>query len=385
MRVGVLLFLYRNWKFYKMTNAVKKDNKTAVPWWRISFGEPEVQKLRDSVLSEHISAGPVTEEFEKQLADQLDVAYAVATTSGSVALLMALMALDIQENDEIIMPNRTWIATAHAALMLKAKPVLIDVVKDVPLMDVSAIEEKITSKTKAILLVHLNGRSVDMKAIEIIKKKYNIPVIEDACQAIFSKNPQGFLGTQSEIGCFSLGTTKLISSGQGGVVVTQNKGIYEKLKAIRNHGVKDNFTDHWSSLGFNFKYTDLQASFALVQLTRVDGRIKRLKDIYREYKEGLKGHPLLRLVPTKLEEGELPLYAEILCLDRRRLTTYLELNGVQVRPLPPSLDISDYIQKKDEFPNSKLFANNGMYLPCGPDQPLENVKRVIDLLKDFRS
>lgn len=354
-----------------------------ISWWRTSFGEEEIEKLRQAVLNEHISAGPVTEEFEKKLAQILHVPYVAVTTSGSAALLLALMALGIKRDDEVIVPNRTWIATAHAALMIGAKVVLVDVQADIPVMDVSQIRKKITSRTKAIIPVHLNGRSVDMSKINKIAKEYGLYVVEDAAQAFYSKNMKGFLGTQSDVGCFSLGVTKVISTGQGGFLVTRDKKIYEKIKFVRNHGVTDIFTDTWNQMGFNLKFTDLLASFGLVQLTRLPKRIEHLQAIYERYKKALYGLPFLKIVPTKLSVGEVPLYAEVLSDRRTELVDFLKSRNIQVRPVPPSLDISNYIDHDGHFPHSKIFAEQGVYLPCGPEQPLENVDAVINVLRQF--
>lgn len=354
-----------------------------ISWWRTSFGEEEIQKLRESVSQERISQGAITEQFEAKIAEALNVPYTVVTTSGSVALLMALMALGIGPDDEVIVPNRTWIATAHAALLLGAKVVLMDVRPDIPTMDVSQIRKKITPRTKAIMPVHLNGRAVEMQEIHRIAEEYGLYVIEDACQALFSKNSVGFLGTQSNAGCFSLGVTKLISTGQGGVVVTRNKETYEKLKLVRNHGVIDNFTDTWNQLGFNFKFTDLLASFGLVQLSRAPSRVAHVKEVYAKYAPAVAELPFLKLIPVNVSSGELPLYVEVLCREREQLITFLRSQDIQIRPLPPNLHISTYIDNDGYFPQSKIFAEQGFYLPCGPEQPLENVDRVIEVLAAF--
>ena len=259
------------------------NNKTSISWWRTSFGEPEIRNLEDAVAEEHISQGPVTAEFETRFAEILDGSYAMATTSGSVALLLAMMALGIGRDDEVIVPNRTWIATAHAALFLGAKVVLVDVLPDIPVMDMSQVREKITAKTKAIVPVHLNGRGVDMEAVNALAQEYGLFIVEDAAQAFLSRNSTGYLGTQSDAGCFSLSIAKLISTGQGGVIVTESQQLHEKLKLIGNHGVVDNFTDTWNELGFNFKYTDLLASFGIAQLSRVPGRLAHVHAIYDRY------------------------------------------------------------------------------------------------------
>jgi perosamine synthetase len=359
-------------------------NMAMIPWWRTCFGEEEIQQLTAAVHNEHISQGPLTAEFESRVAEMLHVPYAVATTSGSVALLMALMALGIGRDDEVIIPNRTWIATAHAPLILGAKVKLVDVIQDLPVMDVSQIRKMITPRTKAIIPVHLNGRGVDMNQILALAKKFDLQVVEDACQALFSRNNGVFLGTQSDAGCFSLGVTKFISTGQGGVVVTRSRNTYENLKLIRNHGVVDNFTDRWNQIGCNFKFTDLLAAFGLAQLGKVEARIDHVNEVYTRYVEALKGLSFLRAIPVNTAVGEVPLFMEVLCEERKRLMEYLKERGIQTRPSLPSLHLSSYFEHDGSFPHSELFANQGFFLPCGPDQPMENVETVIRAIQSFQ-
>jgi dTDP-4-amino-4,6-dideoxygalactose transaminase len=354
-----------------------------VPWWRVAFGQEESQKLCWAIEHEHISMGPLTGELEDRLAKILDVPYCVVTTSGSVAIFMALKVLGIGPGDEVIVPNRTWIATAHAVLMAGATPVLADVEENVPVMDVHDVQKKITSRTKAILPVHLNGRSVDMSGIKALARQHNILIIEDAAQAFLSSNQIGFLGTQSDIGCFSMGMGKLISTGQGGFVVTRRQEVYERLKYFRNHGVVDNFTDRWNQFGFNFKFTDLLAAVGLVQLSKAQERVDRLKSIYRQYSQALQGTGFMKVVPHKLSDGEVPLYVEVLVQDREKFIAYCAHHQIQVRPVPPNLDISDYIDNDGIFPHAVSFAQRGVYLPSGPDQTKDNIDRVITLIKNF--
>ena len=193
-----------------------------IPWWKTTFGEQEIQKVTEAISNGHISQGPITEEFETRLAEALDVPYVVATTSGSVALLMALMAFGIQPDDEVIVPNRTWIATAHAVKMIGAKVVLVDVQPDLPIMEVAQLEQKITPRTKAIIPVHLSGRSADMDAIREIAKAHGLLIIEDAAQALFSKYRGEYCGTQSDAGCFSFSVAKLLPTGQGGAIAIRS-------------------------------------------------------------------------------------------------------------------------------------------------------------------
>ncbi len=357
---------------------------SSIPWWRTVFGAEELAGISDAMLHEHISQGPVTAALEEEFAGALGVPYAVATTSGSVALLMALMALGVGRDDEVIIPNRTWIATAHAALMLGARVVLVDTLPGLPVMDTAQVRAKITPRTKAIMPVHLNGRAVDMDEIHSIADEYGLFVVEDACQALFSGNSNGFLGTQSDAGCFSLGVSKLIATGQGGVVVTSCCDTYEKLKLVRNHGVVDNFTDTWNQLGCNFKFTDLLAAIGRVQLLKVSDRIRHVNAVYSRYADALSSLPFLSLIPVSVEQGELPLYVEVLCSERKMLMDYLAEKSIQARPLPPSLHTSPYLNNSGDFANSTVFSEQGMYLPCGPGQSLENIGLVLEALKGFR-
>ena len=365
-----------------MTGTIKISK---IPWWRTSFGEEEVSQIRAAILNEHVSQGPVTAEFEARFAEALEVPYAVATTSGSTALLLALMALGIGRDDEVIVPNRTFIATAHAALLLGAKAVPVDVLPDTPTMDVSQIRQKITSRTRAIMPVHLNGRAVEMEQVNEVAEEYGLGVVEDACQALFSRSTAGYLGTQSDMGCFSLGATKLISTGQGGIVVTRSPKMYEQLKLIRNHGVADTFRASYEQMGFNFKFTDILASIGLVQLGRAPQRIEHTTAVYSKYAAamGEYGLPFLQLIPVKVAQGEVPLYVEVLCTKRQELRDFLDPQGISTRPFLPDIDLSPHLNSDGEYPNSRVFSERGLFLPCGPEQPLENIDRVLEVLRVY--
>jgi len=370
----------------KDQNMIRKTSAMPeISWWRTDFGEEEVNKVADSIRQEHLSQGPVTVEFERQVADFLNIPYVVATTSGSVALLMSLWVLGVGPGDEVIVPNRTWIATAHAPLLLGAKVKLVDVEPGRPVIDVSLIEERISEKTKAIIPVHMNGRAADMHKIKAIASKHNLYVIEDAAQAIGSRNQDGFLGTQADIGCFSLSVAKTISTGQGGFLVTYNENIAQRLMAMRTHGV-ENVRDpqNWIMPGFNFRFTDIQASIGLVQLERLLERIERLRQIYFQYVEGLSFLPQLQLIPVDLDSGEVPVYVEFLCDERESLIRHLDAQGIESRPFYPDLNYAPYFdQGRIEFPNSRKYGKKGIYFPSGPAQKTEDIESTIKNIVAF--
>lgn len=360
-----------------------KENQNRILWWRTSFGQEEIQGVTQAIQGEHISQGFVTEEFEARIAKALDVPYVTATTSGSMSLLMALMAVGIKLGDEVIVPNRTWIATAHAPLLLGAKVVLVDVLPDISVMDVSKVREKITPRTKAIIPVSLNGRAVGMKEVQKIADEYGLYVIEDAAQAFFSRNAGEYMGTTSDAGCFSLSVAKLISTGQGGFVVTKNKETYQNLKRIRTHGVDDVINCTFHQMGFNFRTTDLQSSIGIAQLGRVEERVAHLKSVYAKYEQELKQFSFLKLIPVAVANGEVPIYIEVLCKERKKLVSFLASQDVQTRPFYPDLDSAPHLEVSGEFPNSRVFSECGLVLPCGPSQSLENIDYVISALQHY--
>lgn len=352
-----------------------------IHWWRTTFGRPEVDRISEAVANENISLGEVTQAFESQLARRLGTEHAVATTSGSTALLVALESLGIGEGDEVIVPNRTWIATAHAIQRVGAKPVLVDVRSDLPILDEANIEDALTPRTRAILPVHLNGRGVDMRRVTELAEKHDLVVVEDASQALFSKGDSGMLGTLSHAGAFSLSVAKLISTGQGGFVVTDDEEVANRARRIRRHGVTDVLHPEFTTPGFNYRITDIQSAIGLKQLERAPGRIDRLKEVYRRYEKGLSDVEALNLLPVRLREGEVPLYVEVLCEDRGNVVETLAEHGIETRPFYPDLHTAPHIPANGSYPNSERFGKEGLFLPCGPDQAIENVDRVLSVLE----
>jgi len=355
-----------------------------IPWYYVSFGDEEFLSLKNTFDIRSFGMGPITRQFEEKLAEYIDVPYVVATSSGTAALTMALMALDIGKGDEVIVPNRTWIATAHAVTMVGAKVVLVDVESDTPLISVEAIEKSITPKTRAIIPVHLGGRIADMESINSIANKYNLSVIEDSAQALGAKFKGRHAGTLSDIGCFSLSMGKLIATGQGGFCVTKNKDLYEKLRLLRSQGVDDILNPKYTINGFNFRITDLQSSLGLAQTYKIDRRIEYLNKIYSIYEKEFEKHKKIELIPVDYKSGEVPLYIEVLCEEREKIINYLSNNNIQTRPFYPDLDNAEYLKVKNKhFSNSKIFSSKGLFLPSGPDQKEENVHHVISLLHSY--
>lgn len=357
--------------------------KNNISWWRTGFNNGESEAIAQAIAQGHVSQGPVVAEFERRLSAYLSVPYVVATTSGSTALLMSLWASGVGPGDEVIIPNRTWIATAHAPLLLGASVKLVDVEPGRPIINAELVEGAINKKTKAIIPVHVCGRSADMRAINEIARRHGLIVIEDAAQALGSRNLDGFLGTQSDMGCFSFSVAKIISTGQGGFIATSNEETYRRLVAMRTHGVGDVVNAKWDRPGFNFRFTDILAAVGIEQLRLLTQRIEKIRKIYQTYAEGLSGIPFIKLIPVNLDAGEIPVYIEALCEYREELIDFLAAGGIQCRPFYPDLNRARYFNDSEAYPNSEPFGRNGLYLPAGPEQPILNIEKTILAIREF--
>lgn len=357
-----------------------------IGWWFTKInGELERNKLLEAFENRQFSLGKNVQEFEEKMAKVLDVPYVIMTNSGSSALTMALLAVNIKPGDEVIVPALTWIATAQAVQIIGAKVILADCQKEKPLIDIDEVEKKITSKTKAIIPVHLNGRSCNMERLLKIGKDKNISIIEDTCKAMTSKNENGFLGTIGDMGCFSLGMMSLVSSGgYGGFVVTRNKEYYEKLKYIRDHGVHRGSDERYKLLGFNFKISDLLAAIGIAQLEQIKEKRQHIDDLYKKYEEGLSEINYIKHIPVRFG-WEAPLMIDVQSENREEIITYLAENGVEAERFHIPLHFSNYDLFKGEFPNATKFSKEGFVLPSGPSQPFENAEYCIKLLKKFNS
>lgn len=354
-------------------------------WWSVDFGEVAAKAAYEAVVNRKMTMGSLTQEFEQRVGAILGVKHVVATSSGTAALTLALLEAGVGPGDEVIVPCRTWISTAHAPLLLGAKVVFADVEKDRPSIDPESVAKKITPRTRAIIPVHLNGRCAQLEALHDLARGKNIVIIEDACQALFSKNGKGeFLGTHSQAGCFSLSIGKAISSGQGGFVVTNDDDIAKRLVMARTHGTGDVTMAEWVMAGGNFRYWDLPAAVGLSQLDRWQERCEQVRRVYARYREGLAKIKGIRLLPVDMEAGELPLYVECLTPRRKELVAYLASQGIQARPYYANLNTAPQFDNAQElYPNSDIFAEQCLVLPCGPDRTAEEIDRVLGALGQF--
>jgi len=349
----------------------------------VPVNEPKIPKnaikyVTDAVSSGWISsAGKYVDEFETSFAKYVGTRYATTCSNGTVSLQLALASLGVKAGDEVIIPNLTIISCALACVYLGATPVVVDVERDSFCIDVSKIEEKITSKTKAIMPVHLYGQCCDMEPILSIAKKYNLSVLEDAAEAIGAEYKGKRAGSMGDIGSFSLYANKLVTCGEGGVLTTNDENLYERAKTLKNLAHSKGKRFWHEEIGFNFRMTNIQSALALASLEEADESLKHKQDMASWYTEGLnetEGLSLPRARPYNTIHS-FWMYAivvedsfgiSVLELMRRLKEEYQIDTRPFFYPINEQPALAKYFREdKTLYPVSKELSEKGFYLPSG--------------------
>jgi dTDP-4-amino-4,6-dideoxygalactose transaminase len=366
------------------------DWNMSIPLARPWFTEEEPQTAYDVVKSEWIIYGPRTMEFERQFAAMIGVEHAIAVNSGSTALLVAQAAAGIGPGDEVIVPDMTFITTATSCMYLGARPVFVDINLSVYCMKPEDIEDHITDRTKAIIPVHYAGQTADMSAIMDIARKHSLVVIEDAAEAHLAEYDGRKCGGIGKIGIFSFTPSKPMTTGEGGMIATDDDEIAQACRQIRNFGDAGKF--EWNSLGFNFRMPEVMGAIGLVQLKKLGKAVQMRREIALRYTEALSDLDGI-VVPyvRKIEDTNFQLYTirlrlDMLTITRDQFIEELGKLGVSSRLYYPCLHRQKVFanvcnQTDAEFPNSIEFAETALSLPIYPHLTDEEIKYVIKAVK----
>lgn len=328
--------------------------------------------------------------FEDLFKKHLDVGFAMATSSCTGAMHMGLSALGIGRDDEVILADINWIASAAPITYLGAKPVFVDILPDTWCIDPAKIEEVITPKTKAIIAVHLYGNLCEMDTIVKIAKKHNLYVIEDAAEAIGSVYKGKRAGSMGDFGVFSFHGTKTITTGEGGMFVTNNPVLYEKVNILNSHGRDSrNPKQFWAeTIGFKYRMSNIQAAIGCAQIERIDDLIGRKKEIFFEYHKQLSQVEGLMLNPIPKEEDTeygywMPtvIFDQKLSFDRARLLEFFKSNDVDGRVFfYPLSSLVMFEEKKENIVSYDVFER-GINLPSYHDISFSQISFVSNLIK----
>lgn len=282
-----------------------------IPYGKQWIDEDDIEAVVKALGCDYLTTGPRVQEFEQKLADFAGADYGVAVASGTAALHIACMAIGLQKGDEVITTPITFAASANCILYCGAVPVFADIDPVTYNISPDSIRRCITKRTKAIIPVHFCGQPCDMDAISQIAREYNLIVIEDAAHALGAEYQGEKIGSLSDMTCFSFHPVKHITTGEGGMVTTNNRELYEKLALLRTHGItrdeksfliKGEGPWHYeqSVLGYNYRISDIQCALGLSQLKKLNFFLKRRHEIVKAYQEALKGEKDL-VLPTEAE------------------------------------------------------------------------------------
>lgn len=359
----------------------------AIPWWEPRMTGLELEEIRRVLDANYLNDGDVTLAFERELAALLGAKHVVAVTSGTMAIFLALVAAGVRQGDEVIVPDLTFIATANAVTLAGATPVLADIDPAPLLLDPRAFEAAITPRTRAVVPVHVSGRGAAMADILAVAARYGIAVVEDAAEAFLSRQAGRSLGTLGVAGCFSFSPNKTITTGQGGAVATDDDAVASRLRALKDQGRPVKGTggdDEHPAIGFNFKFTNLQAAVGLAQLTELPQRLERQRRIYEAYARELAGCDGIRLPGFRTTEGELPLWTDAVAERRDDLDRYLAERGMGCRRFWfPIHTQAPYRMPDASFPSATRVSRSAIWLPSAFTLTDDDVTAVCVAIRAF--
>ena len=360
-----------------------------IPIANPTITEDEAREVYECVKSGWLSTGKKVREFEEKIKNYTGARYAVAMNNGTSTLHSALLALNVGQGDEVIVPTMTYISSANVVLYCGAELVLCDCDPKTFNADADEIEKRITSKTKAIMTVDMKGLPVDYDAIGELAKRHGIPVIADSAESLGAGYKGKQVGTQADIHSFSFFANKNITTGEGGMITTESEELYEKMMKIRNQG--QDYRYHHVMLGNNYRMTDVLASIGVVQLDRIEWIMEEKSRLVRRYNKAFEGSSLIEtpLVPEYATRHSWYMYSLLFVesVDRDRVIQRLKDKKVDTRLSFPPVHIQPYYverfgYKPDDFPESIKAYSRFLDIPCWAGLTDEQQEHVIESVKE---
>jgi perosamine synthetase len=362
----------------------------------ILYAKPSIGELEKKYVCDAIANGwgekcyDYIYKFQNGFKEYLNVEYAIATSSCTGALHIALKAIGLKPDDEVIVPDATWIASVAPIIYFGAKPIFVDVLEDTWCISPKEIEKAITLKTKAIIAVHLYGGMCEMDEIMAIAKKHNLYVIEDSAEAIGSEYRGKKAGSIGDFGVFSFHGTKTITTGEGGMLVTNSDSLFEIASILHDHGrdpkIKKTF---WAQkVGFKYKMSNLQAALGFAQMQRVEELVNKKIEIFNMYKQELKN---IERITLNYEQDYIKnsywmptiILDEKLNIDRDKFIDYLNQQGIEARPFFYCVSSFPEFETKKENNMSFNLSKNGINLPSNFDINIDDIKMIVQKIKDY--
>lgn len=390
------------------------NSKFNIPIAKTEFTESEFEVILEPLKSGWVVQGEFVKQFELKWSEFTSCRNSIAVSNCTNALHLSLAAIGIGLNDEVIVPSFTWVATANAVEYLGAKPVFCDINLSTYNIDCSKIESLISNKTKAIIPVHLFGLSADMDCISDIASKYNLHIIEDAACGFGSYYNNIHTGNFGTTGCFSFHPRKAITTGEGGMITTNDDNLAEKIRAMRDHGAEiSDYQRHFGPkpyllpqfryLGFNYRLTDIQASIGVSQLNRAEEILSKRISLAKTYDEFFNNIPFIK--PTIFGSNFKHGYQSYVCLFepeeisssnlikinemRNNFMAYLHSNGISTRPGTHAIHCLDYYKNKYgysifDYPNSLISSLCSVAFPLFPSLKEQEIQYIFEVINNYK-
>jgi perosamine synthetase len=358
-----------------------------VPVYRPSLNGREKEYVLDCLDSSWISSkGDYVGKFEQCFARYIGVNYAATVCNGTVALHLALLALGIGPDDEVLVPTLTYIASANAIGYTGATPVFVDSTPDTWQIDMADLEKKISSRTRAIMVVHLYGHPCDMADIRRVADEHDLFIVEDCAEAFGSMYGGRHVGQFGDVGTFSFFGNKTITTGEGGMVVTNNQTLHAKMLHLRGQGLAAH-RQYWHDIvGYNYRMTNICAAIGLAQLEQADDFIARKRDIAAQYHKGLESLPVSFQTEAKNVKHSYWMFSILVpdTSDRDKLMKHLDLQGIETRPLfYPIHTMPMYSKRYRRNPVAEDISLRGINLPSWPGMSTAQIEQVISTTRSF--
>ncbi|MBA4372532.1 MAG: hypothetical protein C0402_06675 [Thermodesulfovibrio sp.] len=368
-----------------------------IPIAKPFLGPEEEEAAVRAIRSGWVSQGPLVKEFEERFAEYVGAKYAIATTSCTTALHSALVVSGIGPGDEVVVPSLSFIATANAVVHAGAVPVFADIDPETCNVTAETIQKAITRKTRAVMPVHQMGLPVDLDPIADLCRERGLKLIEDAACAIGSEYKGKRIGGHGNIACFSFHPRKIITTGEGGMITTDDSEQAARLRRFRHHGMSVSdierhtadriIIETYPEIGYNYRMTDIQAAIGIIQLGKMPVILLRRRELARAYDKGLADHPCLRVprVPEYAFHNYQSYWLEILCsssISRDELMQALLDRGIATRRGIMAIHLEKcYEAIRVSLPDTERLTRSAVLLPIFPDMKLEQVEYVLQCIK----
>ncbi|MDE1848534.1 MAG: DegT/DnrJ/EryC1/StrS family aminotransferase [Nanoarchaeota archaeon] len=370
--------------------AIAGQLRREVPISLADVTDTEKKKVLAVLDTNFLSRGPIIQEFEERLSAYLGIPYVIAVNNGTAALHLSVKSLGISNDDEVITTPFSFVSSSNCLLMEKAKPIFVDIDPETYNINPSLIESKINSRTKAILPADIFGYPCEMDKIREVAEKYNLPIIEDSCEALGAEYNGKKVGGESTLSVLSFFPNKQITTGEGGAIVTPRRDLAELCRSMRNHGKPDSKVAYTERMGYNYWMNEINAALGVAQIDRIEEILSRREDIAERYIEKLSSLEEVTLPVKNTQNKKRSWFVFVIGVEeskRNQIMTYLQNNGVGCREYFPTIHLqplytNQFGYKRGDFPIAERISRQTIAIPFYNKLSEEDMDYVVTQIKE---